>query len=615
MSNQKKEEQMKDPKNRKVFICFLGTNNYVLCNYCFGNKEENHCVKNVRFVQEAIVRHEFTGWTKNDRIFVFLTDAAKKANWVDGKPSDKDDDEKAKELPNSKWGWQGGEKWGLETQLKKLAKEGLFPEEIIVPVDVEDDSFSEEAFWSLFNKINEQIEPNDEIYLDFTSGFRSLSMFGMVLLTYLKNTKNVSIGEIYYGAFEKLGPVPKVKEMPVEERNAPVLKLKEFSTIMDFSNAANAFVNYGNGRQLCDLLESWRRDLAKNKQQEGIYYSLYGLKNYVQALTLALQTCRGKEIVNADVVKKITDILNSIDERKNGRNDYKALMPIIELIRKKFEAFERESSINNGFVASRWCLENGMYQQCATFLQETIVSYCTKVAGLEYDIEDQRAVAEHYLKRSGGDGDRDPNEWLNKLKEIGFDQKKFDEVATNMRTVDKNLPEPDKSLEQASKLSTFFEKLTKLRNDLNHCGFLSRVTTYSKNKKTGKVEVSSSDNCKPSSGSDFENECKKELKKFLELGLTEAKEDPEVFVSEILGEKLPDHWSEEDRNKIENDLKNAMQSIDSAYARIEQLRRKDENKPILTRTVEEIEEECESKLLQFNDMKEMLGGQSESASN
>ncbi|WP_288800746.1 TIGR02221 family CRISPR-associated protein [uncultured Fibrobacter sp.] len=453
---------MKDPKNRKVFICFLGTNNYVLCNYCFGNKEENHCVKNVRFVQEAIVRHEFTGWTKNDRIFVFLTDAAKKANWVDGKPSDKDDDEKAKELPNSKWGWQGGEKWGLETQLKKLAKEGLFPEEIIVPVDVEDDSFSEEAFWSLFNKINEQIEPNDEIYLDFTSGFRSLSMFGMVLLTYLKNTKNVSIGEIYYGAFEKLGPVPKVKEMPVEERNAPVLKLKEFSTIMDFSNAANAFVNYGNGRQLCDAIQQWTNTNRAHKIDPELTKNLQDLANVIKKMTDDLQTCRGYEICTPSDTGALSKLQQWV-EQNSKTTQYRALGPIVDSIQEKYQEFSNNNGVLNGFKAAKWCLEHGMYQQSVTFFQESIVTHYTKKVGMIPEAKDHRKVIELFLTdpKNGED-----SKWKVEFKELENDGFLFVDNPNDVK---------DKIASIPKQVGSFYKSLTSIRNDFNHAGFLRVV--------------------------------------------------------------------------------------------------------------------------------------------
>ena len=71
---------------RKVFISFLGTNNYLECIYDFG-KEKSHPV---RFVQEAIIDYLCKDWTESDRIIIFCTSfektgskGSKELNWLD----------------------------------------------------------------------------------------------------------------------------------------------------------------------------------------------------------------------------------------------------------------------------------------------------------------------------------------------------------------------------------------------------------------------------------------------------------------------------------------------------------------------------------------------------
>ena len=53
----------------KIFVSFLGTNPYMECNYCFGDKK----VANVRFVQEAMIRMFRDAFGHDDRILIFLT--------------------------------------------------------------------------------------------------------------------------------------------------------------------------------------------------------------------------------------------------------------------------------------------------------------------------------------------------------------------------------------------------------------------------------------------------------------------------------------------------------------------------------------------------------------
>ena len=593
----KKEET----PHRKVYICFLGTNRYVLCNYYFDNDLENHCVKNVRFVQEAIARHECKDWTENDRILVFLTKKAKEENWDDGNISKDELDEQAAKLENSQWGKEGDPKWGLKTQLEKLADEGLFPKDIIKPIENVDDGVSEEAIWNLFNLMNDQIEEGDEIYFDFTSGFRNLSMLGMVLLTYLKNTKNVSIGEIYYGAFEKLGFAQTVREnMPMEERKAPVLRLKDLSNIMDFSNAANAFVKYGNGMQLYELLESWRRNLAKNKKMGGIYSTLYELRCSLFNLTLSLQTCRGGEIVNAADIKKIFKLLSNVNAEDENVNEYKALRPIFDLIKDKFKSFDENESTKNGFIASEWCYENGMYQQSMTLLQETLVSYCAEVAGLDYSTEDQRAVVEYYLGRSKVG--HDENEWkTKKLRSIGFNEERCAEIEKRMCKIDENMPKNGEDLSKMSELSIFYEQLTNLRNDLNHGGFLKKRNSYVN--RNGEFIENTETNACAQNGKYVENECRKKIDKFRELKTKFSELDEESTFNEIFGDVLPTHWNEEDRSRIECDLRTAMQYLNSAYSQIMQMKRVDEGNTKLTRNTQDIVDETRGKLAEFDSLR------------
>lgn len=60
---------------RKVFISFLGTNNYVECIYDI----DGHLSKPVKYVQEALVSEICKDWKGSDRIFVFCTkDATEK---------------------------------------------------------------------------------------------------------------------------------------------------------------------------------------------------------------------------------------------------------------------------------------------------------------------------------------------------------------------------------------------------------------------------------------------------------------------------------------------------------------------------------------------------------
>lgn len=471
---------------RKVFIAFLGTTDYKICNYYFDGDEKD-CVRKVRHVQEAITSHECRGWTAKDKILVFLTKDAKERNWRSGvyEPNGK---LKIGDLIDAPAQLKFGDaKWGLEEQLHKLADQGVFPKSIIESVDLPNEGFSESEIWDIFNSIESKIEENDEIYFDFTFGFRNLPMLGMVLLTYLKNTKNIAIGEIYYGAFEKLGPAYKVNDLPLDKRNAPVLRLKSFSDIMDFSTAANVFIKYGNGKPLHSLMTDWANQNRFENREREFTKNLQELANALKKLTDNFLTCRGAEICyesgskDGGIFNQLQAWFDNYDSVGYENKDFKALYPMIEKIRDKYEIFDAQNSSKNGLKAAYWCFQNQMYQQSITLLQETIVTACVEKVGLHPDVEAERSVVEKKLKEGAEKADGkmlDSPLWLLELENLatGYKNKLSEKTADSLKEFlidDSRLASiKEKISEIPEELGSMMQTLTSIRNDMAHAGFL-----------------------------------------------------------------------------------------------------------------------------------------------
>ena len=556
-----------DKPHRKVFVSFLGTTGYTVCNYYFdGNVEDRIC--NVRHVQEAIVRHECGTWTEKDKIVILLTEKARKANWISGLFNDREED-KNTEPPIKK----GDHKWGLQEQLCKWVKENDLPESVIEDVDLPNEGFSEEEIWDLFNTIESKVEKGDEIYFDFTSGFRSLPILGIVLLTYLKNTKNITIGEIYYGAFEKMGMSQVVKEMPVNDRNAPVLRLKSFSDIMDFSTAAGIFGKYGNGLMLVDKITDWTKSiraqkLSSNDGENSILKSLDELRSALNRLTLDLQTCRGMDVVEAGIFDTKNKWFGNYSNASNNP-EYKALSPILDLIRIKFEKFNPKRDVRNGFVAAEWCCDNSMYQQSVTFLQETIVTYGVEEIRLRYDILSHRTLVEKYLlkNRDSYGNEKGWEDYLNELAESGNLVGEKEAVCKRLRSI----PE---------KLCDVYDSLTSLRNDLNHCGFLT-----SRNLKGGVDQQ----NQKFSS---IVSSVKEAINTIREEGFKNNIKDPDDIVASSLMKDLPNEWSEEEKNDIMEKFFTATQKRNSLLNSVLRLENKYHKEDALASNTEDVEIRC-----------------------
>ena len=91
---------------------------------------------------------------------------------------------------------------------------------------------NEEELWGNFGKFyeifREHIEPaTDEIHLDITHSFRSLSLMGFVMSEFTSNSlsKELDIRGVYYGMLECAS---KDKEIPFEKKIAPIVNLAMF---------------------------------------------------------------------------------------------------------------------------------------------------------------------------------------------------------------------------------------------------------------------------------------------------------------------------------------------------------------------------------------------------
>ncbi|NDY71654.1 TIGR02221 family CRISPR-associated protein [Desulfobacter hydrogenophilus] len=330
----------------KIFISFLGTNNYKYCNYYF-NDNESDAVKNVRFVQEALLKRHCSAWGKDDRALIFLTPEAETRNW-------QENDIKGKRV------------YGLDHHLSQL---GLSLS--IEPIKDIPMGYNESQIWQLFDLIIGEINEGDEIHLDITHGFRSLPMLGLVLVNYLKVTKEISVGGIYYGAFEKLGPGYEIENIPIEERNAPILNLTSFHILQDWVMGADNFINYGiTGKIEQAISEEIKPVLKETRGQDPKAAALKKFNNQLKKIPADFQTVRGKEIIEG------TDIQNLKEQIKNIKQyEQKApLRNILDKISGKLAGF-KENSVENGFAGVQWCIDHGMIQQGVTLLQENTITW------------------------------------------------------------------------------------------------------------------------------------------------------------------------------------------------------------------------------------------------
>jgi CRISPR-associated Csx2 family protein len=437
---------------RKILISFLGTNNYVPANYYLG--DQSHKVDNVRFIQEAILELICIDWTENDVVKVFLTDEAEKNNWVDNGHLDRD--KKVIECE------------GLKSRLESFAahhKSKVNFEPILnVPTGI-----TETDVWDVFDAIYEQLEEKDEVYFDITHSFRSIPMLCMVLLNYAKYLKNITVKGIYYGAFEVLGPAWYVKNnMPVEDRNAPIVDVTRFSMLQDWSIAAGDFATYGNADRLQqNSSEVLKPFLIKAKGEDKSLLALNRTIKNTKKFTENIQTCRGKLIIENGAAKQIIEDLSNVTEDAIA---IRPIVPLLSAIKSALSDFGNGPGVQNGYAAAKWCLKNNLIQQGLTILEETIISEVCEEMKIPLYVEKDRMLVSSCF-----------NILHDKINESDWKG----EAARNKDLTNRIL---NKSSVLKEKCASFLT-ISGIRNDINHAGMRNNDSSYKKFKSILKDNV------------------------------------------------------------------------------------------------------------------------------
>lgn len=323
---------------RKLFITFLGTSFYKECTYYDDNGE----YAKTRYIQCATLEQiGAKDWTCEDAVRIFVTDKARKLNWnKDIMERDFKDDI----FPYS----------GLEADICTL---GLAANIKAVSVC---DGKDEKEIWSIFETIFNEIEDNDELYIDLTHAFRYLPMLILVLSNYAKFLKHVSIRHLSYGNFEAS-----------EDNHAPIVDLMPLTMLQDWTAAASEYLRHGYAKQLSENVTTTLRPLLRD---EATRDNAKLVKNFAQLLAGYASerlTCRGLSIEAGKTASSLCEIISKIED-----TGIIPLNPVFEKIKGTISA--SQGSATACIEAARWCYERNLYQQAATLLREGIVSYFCK---------------------------------------------------------------------------------------------------------------------------------------------------------------------------------------------------------------------------------------------
>lgn len=402
----------------KLFVSFLGTSPYVSCNYGIDGRWRG----NVQFVQTATLHLECSDWGAGDRVLIGCTEAAKKANLS------------ALSVELEASGWTVG------------------PEVVDLP-----DGTSEDELWTIFQRLLDHIGDGDELVFDITHSFRSLPMLFTVLIQYLRVVREVRLRGVYYGAFERLGRPDYVKGLPPAERNAPILDLTPFLSLYDWSAAIDHFLRFGSPSDLERLVKGHVTPILKRTAgADENAKTMRRLVDHLGHFARAAQYARGQELADLGFQSEIVAPL-----RRIGAGFLPPLEPVVSRLEDTFSEFP-DGDPSNVLRTVAWCIEHDLVQQGITLLQEGIIDTLVRrwdepLAAAAATIDQgkrsrwQRTFVSDLL---GVLGKRlPPTEWKRSLAE----HRELADACAG------RLPEG---------FAGEYDKLTKLRNDINHGGYL-----------------------------------------------------------------------------------------------------------------------------------------------
>jgi CRISPR-associated Csx2 family protein len=163
---------------------------------------------------------------------VYRTYAGEDDKWLEiGEQCSKSDYKSSLEIPHKE-------------SIENAMGEGSKAVAIKYGLNIEEIQANSEIILGLEDSLNQ----GDEIYVDITHSFRSLPLFVMNLLIYLRDVspKKIKIAGIYYGMLEASR----------ELKYAPVVNLSEVMNVNSWISGAYSFMEFGNAYKIASLIDS-----------------------------------------------------------------------------------------------------------------------------------------------------------------------------------------------------------------------------------------------------------------------------------------------------------------------------------------------------------------------
>lgn len=215
--------------------------------------------------------------------------------------------------------------------------------------------------------LQQYLRNHDELIVDVTHSFRSLPLFMMNLLIYLKNVsqKRITISHIHYGMLEMKG----------ELGYAPIIDLKAMMEVNEWITGAYSFSEFGNAYKISQIIKDENQGVSTLLDDFSNLMNLNHL-HAMQSISQRLSSLKSKTFQT--LLPQLT------------------ISPIVENFIEHFMVASNKHSLFQLRVA-RWQLDHRKYAQAMLTINESMISYVCENNGLQWDDYDNRELAKMSL--------------------------------------------------------------------------------------------------------------------------------------------------------------------------------------------------------------------------
>lgn len=235
-------------------------------------------------------------------------------------------------------------------------------------------------------KLEEFLENGDHLYLDITHSFRSLPIYLINCLIYLKNVcdKNLVLESISYGMLDVSREFPSGKKVSVGDKEVdefltPVVELKKILDVQDWIIGAYNFKEFGNTYKIASLLEKDESgrygSVATNIKEFADVKNINYLNLYMNSADALQRLAKGDEL--PDMGKMV-------------------ISPVMKDFVAQFPSGMRQSRYQ--FRMAKWHNARHNYGYALMLLVESVVSFTCEACRVDPNVRTKREWAKEVMK-------------------------------------------------------------------------------------------------------------------------------------------------------------------------------------------------------------------------